>query len=162
VLIVRENALLAVAGVGVVLSDTPTVKFDVPLPVGVPEITPPALIDRPAGSDPEVIDHVYAPLPPVVARAAEYAIEVVPEGSGEEFVIESAGAMANENASDTALGVGVALSVTVTVKLAVPLALGSPLITPVELARLSPPGRLPEVIDHVYGAVPPVACKVYE
>lgn len=68
---VRENALLAVAGVGVVLSAAQTVKFAVPLPVGVPEITPFALIDKPTGSAPELIDQVHVPLPPVDRSVAE-------------------------------------------------------------------------------------------
>lgn len=68
---VRENALLPVAGVGVVLSAIQAVKFAVPLPLGVPEMTPLGLIDRPAGNDPELIDHVHVPLPPVDAKAKE-------------------------------------------------------------------------------------------
>jgi hypothetical protein len=43
-----------------------------------------------------------------------------------------------------------------------PLPVGVPEIRPVEGAKLSPAGRVPEEIDHVYGAVPPVACKVRE
>ena len=44
---------------------------------------------------------------------------------------------------------GLLLSLTVALKLDVPLAVGVPEITPVVAARLSPAGRLPEVIDHV-------------
>jgi hypothetical protein len=56
-------------------------------------------------------------------------------------------------------GVGAAESVTVTVKVEVPGVVGTPVITPAEL-RVSPPGRLPEVTAHMYGAVPPDAFKV--
>ena len=44
--------------------------------------------------------------------------------------------------------VGVAESVTLAVKLAVPLAVGVPLMTPPELKK-SPAGRLPDNTDHV-------------
>ena len=44
---------------GLLLSLTVTVKLDVPLTVGVPEITPVvAACVSPAGRPPEVIDHV--------------------------------------------------------------------------------------------------------
>jgi hypothetical protein len=43
-----------------------------------------------------------------------------------------------------------------------PFPVGFPEITPVDDARLSPAGRLPELIDHVYAPVPPVACNVVE
>jgi hypothetical protein len=51
---------------------------------------------------------------------------------------------------------------TVTPKEKLPLAVGFPEMIPVDGARLSPAGRLPEVIDHVNGAVPPVACSAVE
>ena len=54
------------------------------------------------------------------------------------------------------------MSATFTVKLAVPLAVGVPLICPVEAVNVSPGGKLPLVIDQEYGAVPPVALKVAE
>ena len=52
-------------------------------------------------------------------------------------------------------------SLTVTAIGKLPLAVGTPKIWPVG-ARMRPLGRLPEAIDHVYGAVPPVACSVPE
>ena len=51
-------------------------------------------------------------------------------------------------------------SATCTVKLEVPVAVGVPLIFP-EL-RDRPVGREPDRIDHVYGAVPPVAVSELE
>jgi hypothetical protein len=50
----------------------------------------------------------------------------------------------------------------VAVKLKVPFAVGVPETRPVLGARLSPVGRLPEVIDQVYGVVPPVASRDLE
>jgi hypothetical protein len=47
------------------LSFTCTVKFAVPAVVGVPLIVPLAASDRPAGSEPRVVDHVYPPVPPL-------------------------------------------------------------------------------------------------
>ena len=52
---------------------------------------------------------------------------------------------------------GLLLSVTVAVKVEDPLAVGVPDMAPVDDARVSPVGSLPELIDQVYGAVPPVA-----
>ena len=50
---------------------TLTVKFDLPTALGTPEITPvDAFRLRPAGSDPELSDHVPAPAPPVADSCA--------------------------------------------------------------------------------------------
>jgi hypothetical protein len=42
-----------------------TVTEDVPVTVGVPEITHPAPSVSPAGNAPELIEHEYGPVPPV-------------------------------------------------------------------------------------------------
>ena len=42
-----------------------TVKLEVPVAVGVPEITPPLDNPRPAGNDPTVTAYVYEPNPPL-------------------------------------------------------------------------------------------------
>ncbi len=52
------------------------------------------------------------------------------------------------------------LSVTVTVKVLVPVALGVPVILPVE-PRVRPVGSVPLLLQ-VYGVVPPLAAKVVE
>lgn len=52
---------------------------------------------------------------------------------------------------------GLPLSIAVAVKLYVPCAVGVPEIAPLEAASERPDGNLPDVIDQVYGAVPPVA-----
>jgi hypothetical protein len=46
------------------------VKLDVPVAVGVPEITPVAVRVSPAGSVPLAIDQEYGGVPPVAARVA--------------------------------------------------------------------------------------------
>ena len=56
---------------------------------------------------------------------------------------------------------GVPLSVARIVKLNEPSAVGVPLSVPLD-ERLSPPGKEPVVNAQVYGAVPPVAAKVWE
>jgi hypothetical protein len=53
-------------------------------------------------------------------------------------------------------------SLTVTPNEKLPFPVGFPEMTPVDGARLSPAGRLPEEMDHVYGAVPPIACSPLE
>jgi hypothetical protein len=56
--VMLRNAALVAAGVSE--SVTYTVKFDVPLAVGVPEITPVAVFNvRPAGKLPRVTAQVY-------------------------------------------------------------------------------------------------------
>jgi hypothetical protein len=52
-------------GVGDELSATATVKLPVPAVVGVPLMTPVAgSMDRPAGREPELMDHVSGGVPP--------------------------------------------------------------------------------------------------
>ena len=53
------------------------------------------------------------------------------------------------------------LPVTLTVKVAVPVALGVPVMAPAVL-RLKPLGRLPDEIIQVYGVVPPLADRDWE
>ena len=55
-----------------------------------------------------------------------------------------------------------ALSTARTVKLEVPAVVGVPLITPVDGFRLNPPGKDPELIDHVNGEVQPAVASLSE
>lgn len=67
---------------GLLLSLIATLKLEVPVPVGVPEMIPvEAPSAKPAGKLPEAIDHVYAGVPPLACNCVEYAVPVVPEGS---------------------------------------------------------------------------------
>ena len=59
-----------------------------------------------------------------------------------------------------AVAVWLAASCTFAVKLLVPTLVGVPVIAPVLALRFKPAGRVPEIIDHVYGAVPPAAVRV--
>ena len=55
---------------------------------------------------------------------------------------------------------GLEESVTVAVTFTVAAAVGVPEMMPVLVARVRPDGRLPEVMDQLYGVAPPVAVKV--
>ena len=59
----------AVWGV-VALSETCTVMLAAPAVVGVPEMVPPVLRDRPAGRVPDLTVHIYGAVPPVAERVA--------------------------------------------------------------------------------------------
>jgi hypothetical protein len=64
------SGLVAVS-LGVEESLTFAVKVDVPVPVGVPEITPVLAASRnPVGSAPEEIDQLYGSFPPVAISVA--------------------------------------------------------------------------------------------
>jgi predicted RecA/RadA family phage recombinase len=126
------------------LSFTCTVKLEVPAEVGVPLIAPLAASDKPAGSDPTVVDHVFPPDPPLAARVCEYAAPTVPLGSDEVVTVNCGGAMVMLRACDA---VAFELSFTWTVKLEVPAVVGVPLIAPLA-ASDSPAGSEPVVVDH--------------
>jgi hypothetical protein len=55
---------------------------------------------------------------------------------------------------------GLLLSTTVAVNDELPLAVGTPEMIPAEL-RVRPGASCPELIDHLYGAVPPLTCSVW-
>jgi hypothetical protein len=57
---------------------------------------------------------------------------------------------------------GVEESETCTVKLNWPEAVGVPLITPVVVDNDNPDGNVPDTTLKLYGAVPPVTCRVVE
>jgi hypothetical protein len=66
---------------GELLSVTFTVKLDVPVLVGVPEITPAPDSVSPAGRAPELTDQLYAGVPPVALNAALYPVPSCPAES---------------------------------------------------------------------------------
>jgi hypothetical protein len=142
------------------------VKALVPVAVGVPEIRP-VEADRatPAGRLPDEIDHVYGVVPPPACSELEYEVPFVPEP---RLVVETvsveggAAAIAIESFTDWLCAAGLPPSLSNTVKLLVPVAVGVPEISPVAGARVRPAGRLPDEIDHVYGVVPPAACRRFE
>jgi hypothetical protein len=57
--------------------------------------------------------------------------------------------------------VGVVLSTTLTVNAYVlPAVVGVPLTAPVVVFKLKPPGNAPELIEYVYGVVPPLPVQL--
>ena len=143
-------------------SFTCTVNDTVPVVVGVPEITPvDATRLNPVGNEPELIDQVYGAVPPLACSVVEYAVPTVPLGN--DVVVTVGGCTVAATAMLKAFApVLFAASVTCTVNDTVPVVVGVPEITPVDATRLNPVGNEPELIDQVYGAVPPLACKVVE
>jgi hypothetical protein len=98
-------------------------------------------------------------VPPVAANWALYAVPTVAAGRGEAVLIARLLTLIDKDA-DAEVPLE---SVTLIVKLNVPCAVGVPEIRTefVVLApRDNPVGRLPDAMDHVNGATPPVASTV--
>ena len=123
--------------------------MNVPLVEGVPEMIPVVAVRvSPAGSVPAVIDHVYAGVPPVAVMGLAYAVPAVPLGRVALIVNAEGPAAATTIESEADLVcAGLSASVTVAVKLAVPVAVGVPEISPVAGVRVSLVGRLLAVMD---------------
>jgi len=133
---------------GLLLSVAVAVNENVPVFVGVPEITPlPAARLSPAGKLPLVTDQAYEGVPPVACSTCEYAVPSVPDTRDDVVIVNAFGAMVIDRVADF-VWTGLLLSVAVAVNENVPLAVGVPEITPLPDANASPAGRLPEVIDH--------------
>jgi hypothetical protein len=94
------------------------VKVDVPVAVGVPEITPPLLRLKPLGSVPEALLHVRAPAPPLACRVTEYAAPTVPAVRGEAVVTVGGGVTVMVTDTDFVAS-ATEVAVTVTVRFAV-------------------------------------------
>ena len=60
------------------LSETCTAKLKLPAAVGVPEIAPALLSERPPGSFPDLTVQEYGAVPPVADKVVLYALEVCP------------------------------------------------------------------------------------
>ena len=143
-------------------SVTCTVNETVPDVVGVPEITPvDATRLNPVGSVPALTLQLYGVVPPLACSVAEYAVPTVPPGSDVVVTVGDCGAAATA-ILNALVAVLFAASFTCTVNDTVPDVVGVPEITPVDAARLNPIGNEPELIDQVYGVVPPLACSVLE
>jgi hypothetical protein len=95
-------------------SVTFTVKSVVAAAVGVPEIVPEPLKERPAGNDePEAKLQVSVPAPPLACKVALYAVPTVPLAS-EVVVMPGAGVMTTAEVTDFVVSLTeVAITVTV-------------------------------------------------
>jgi hypothetical protein len=123
-------------------------------------MAPAELIERPGGSEPALIDHVFVPAGPA-GTLAVYAVPTVPDG---RLFVVIVSVVARVNVNDLVALIAVfALSTAFTVTVAVAAdELAVPLTIPVVPLRLSPAGSVPLLIDHVYGPVPPDAVSSAE
>lgn len=125
--------------------------------VGVPEISP---VDEfsvsPSGRLPSMVDQVKGPAPPETARVWEYATARV---AGPSNAVEIA--TGSTTRIDRARVVLRRLASTIcTVNDAVLADVGVPDRTPVDVFSVTPAGRLPDEIDHIYGVRPPETANV--
>lgn len=137
--------LRACVAVPAMLSVTLATKLKVPVAVGVPDKTPALLNDVPGGTVPERTENVYGGVPPLATIWSEIATPSVAFGrlvvvivSGPEFA-----AMVSEAECEMVCAVGKQESVTWKVNGNTPVAVGVPLITPVEVLKLRPVGNEP-------------------
>jgi hypothetical protein len=79
---VMDLLAMSTAAVGVCESVTWTLKLVGPKAVGVPLITPAALMLRPGGNVPDASAHVKGCRPPMAVRVAEYGTLMTAVGSG--------------------------------------------------------------------------------
>ena len=85
----------------------------------------------------------------------------MPVGKAETVIANAGAVMMIESGIDLVCA-GLDASATVAVTLKVPVTVGVPETRPVVAPRLSPAGRLPAVMDQLYGVMPPVACRPFE
>jgi hypothetical protein len=130
--------------------------------VGVPLIKPDeAFRVRPAGRVPEVNCQVTAPVPPVDASVWEYGVPTAPFGSDAVVMVNWAAMVSVRFAVAVCAGdpESVALKVS---GVAPAVAVGVPLIRPVDAFSVNPAGKVPEVNCQVTAPVPPVDASVWE
>jgi hypothetical protein len=99
-------------------------------------------------------------VPPPACNRLEYFVPLTPDGKDDVVIASANGVTASVNVTDFVCGVGLDESATLKVKLVELLAVGCPEMIPVDAARLSPAGRLPELTVQVYLPLPPVALSV--
>jgi hypothetical protein len=136
--------LSGIAAVSELASDTWTVKLLVPVPVGVPEITPVLEArDNPVGRVPEVMDQVYGGVPPLAVSVALYAAFCVPFGM--EVVVTTGTA-----------GPPAAKVATRAVQLGLPLSVKEALYDPVEVTSMNSfaAGELPVSFSSMVNPLP--------
>src|SRR5579859_3467710 len=144
------------------LSVAVTVKVAWLFDVGVPERTPlePSSV-RPAGNEPADTVYVYGATPPLAVSVwlnADATVMLLSDGS---VIVTPQPTVRFSDCGLLTNGVAL-LSVAVTENVATPGIVGVPEITPVEAFNVKPLGSDPEVIDHVYGLIPPTALRVCE
>src|SRR3989304_8833240 len=150
-----ERARVAVAPFA---SVTCTVKFDVPAVVGVPLITPVAVLRAsPVGSVPTDTAQLYGVLPPAATTVWLYEEAAVPSGSAAVLTLTTPYIVIDNDLSF----INPFASVTRTVMLLVPAVVGNPIISSAAPLRHAPRGTTPTTTDHTRGNLPPVADNVW-
>jgi len=137
------------------LSVARTVNRNVPAAVGVPEIPPAGVSERPPGNEPSSSDHVNPPTPPVASRAALYAVPTVPTGNADVVTTTGGGTIVIVSGC-TALAPE--LSCTRTVNGDGPVVVGVPVMWP-SAASERPAGKEPPLSIHVLPPAPPSAAS---
>lgn len=133
---------------GLPASFTVTVKLLVPVAVGVPEIRPVAGARLSPAGRPPLTDQVYGVVPPLACTRFEYLVPLMPEGRDDVLIARDRGSTASVRVTDFVC-TGLDESATLKVKLLELLVVGCPEMIPVDAARASPYGRLPELRDQV-------------
>jgi hypothetical protein len=126
------------------VSLTLTVKLAIPDVVGVPVIWPEVPRLNPAGNAPEVIDHVYVPVPPLACNVCAYATPIWAFGRDAVVMVTGADPTVMLSAREAKAEFE---STTFTVKLVVPIVIGVPVIC--DPNKIKPGGSAPAEIDHV-------------
>ena len=147
--------LLVCRCTGELASFTAIVNDVEPVTVGTPERTPAEVNVRPAGRLPEATDQVYPAVPPPAEKAAVYVAPFCALLKLAVVIVSADGAMDRAKAF-VCVCARVLASLTTTVKLLSPADVGVPARMPA-LLRLRPTGRLPDINDHVYSCMPPLA-----
>ena len=137
-----------------------TVKVEVPSTVGVPEIVPDVLNVRPTGRVPLTTDQ-EAP-ETLAARVSEYAVPVVPEGRLSVVIVIVGAGVTGFTVMENCFSADSESLTALTVKVDVPVAVGVPVIMPVEELSVRSAGRVPDDTDHVTPEVFAVRAAVYE
>jgi hypothetical protein len=141
--------------VGLLASVTVTVTVDEPAAVGVPATVQPDRV-KPAGREPELIEHVYGVVPPAASIGAEYTTPTVP--FGRVFVSVRAAGLITIVSGPEVVCCGEPESSTFTVTVELPAVVGVPLT--VHPLSVKPAGSVPAVMVQLYGEVPPAAPMV--
>jgi hypothetical protein len=141
------------------------VKLKLPEIEGVPLISPDGESStNPAGSAPAVTDQLYGGLPSAATSNCSYLNPTVASAKGDPVVIIGGGVelLSVISMVNVLLDVTLALSVTCALKVYTARVVGVPLMAPVDEASVSPGGSVPELIDQLYGGVPPEAARTWE
>ena len=138
------------------VSATWTVNPELPAVDGVPAIVA-RLSESPAGKEPDTMDQVYVPVPPLADSVCEYGEPTIPLGSDAVVTVSGAGATVMLSGFEAVVP---APSATWTVNPDVAAAEGVPEI--VAPLSESPAGSEPDTMDQVYVPVPPLAASACE